>query len=62
MANRRYTYGYHRSEDLAGLIILLVILISAIVSAWASYQKLIHLRTPDHMGSRWWPLIGFLGQ
>src|SRR5215212_3631777 len=26
VANRRYTYGYHRAEDVAGVVILLVIL------------------------------------
>jgi divalent metal cation (Fe/Co/Zn/Cd) transporter len=35
-ANQRYTYGYHRSEDLAGIFIVLVI----IAGAWESIEKL----------------------
>src|SRR4051812_4525495 len=32
-ANERYTYGYYRSEDLAGVFIVLVIIASAVASA-----------------------------
>lgn len=32
-ASRRYTYGYGRSEDLAGLFIVFVVLLSAVVAA-----------------------------
>jgi cation diffusion facilitator family transporter len=39
-ANQRYTYGYYRSEDLAGIFIVLVIIASAIASAVESIQKL----------------------
>lgn len=39
-ANQRYTYGYHRTEDLAGIFIVLVIIASAVASAWESLQKL----------------------
>jgi len=39
-ANQRYTYGYYRSEDLAGIFIVLVIIASATVSAVESIQKL----------------------
>ena len=39
-ANQRYTYGYHRSEDLAGIFIVLVIIASAVASAVESIQKL----------------------
>lgn len=49
-ANRRYTHGYHRSEDLAGLIILLFILASALIAGWESVQKLIQGEAPKHIG------------
>lgn len=39
-ANQRYTYGYHRSEDLAGIFIVLVIIASAVAGAWESIVKL----------------------
>ena len=39
-ANQRYTYGYHRAEDLAGIFIVLVIIASAVASAVESIQKL----------------------
>jgi cation diffusion facilitator family transporter len=39
-ANQRYTYGYYRAEDLAGIFIVLVIIASAIASGVESIQKL----------------------
>jgi cation diffusion facilitator family transporter len=39
-ANQRYTYGYYRAEDLAGIFIVLVIIASASASAIESIQKL----------------------
>src|SRR5687767_3133839 len=41
-ANRRYTYGYGRAEDVAGLLIVLSIVFSAGYILWESFQKLIH--------------------
>src|SRR2546430_1544298 len=37
---RRYTYGYYRAEDLAGIFIVLVIIASAVAAAVESIQKL----------------------
>jgi cation diffusion facilitator family transporter len=48
-ANARYTYGYHRAEDLAGIIIVLVIIISAIASAVESVLKLISGSAPTQI-------------
>src|SRR6266516_4498914 len=45
-ANQRYTYGYYRAEDLAGIFILLVIIASATASAIESVQKLINGNIP----------------
>jgi cation diffusion facilitator family transporter len=39
-ADRRYTYGYHRTEDLAGIFIVLIIIASAVAGAWESILKL----------------------
>ena len=35
VATRRYTYGYGRAEDLAGLFIIVVVALSAVIAAWS---------------------------
>lgn len=61
-ANRRYTYGYGRAEDVAGVVIVLIILGSAILAFWESLQKLIH---PTPLADVGWVMaaavVGFLG-
>ncbi len=42
--NRRYTYGYGRAEDLAGVVVVLVIAGSAAVTALAAAARLAHPR------------------
>ena len=39
-ANQRYTYGYGRAEDLAGVFVLLMIVISAVIAGWESLRRL----------------------
>lgn len=46
-ATRRYTYGYGRSEDLAGIAVVLVIAASAAVAAYEAIVRLLH---PQHVG------------
>jgi cation diffusion facilitator family transporter len=62
IATRRYTYGYGRAEDLAGLFIIAVVAISAIVAAWQSIDRFLH---PEQLHNLWWVavagLIGFAG-
>ena len=48
-ANQRYTYGYYRAEDLAGIFIVLVIIASAVAGAVESIQKLTHGNVPTHI-------------
>ena len=43
-ATRRYTFGFRRAEDLAGLFILLMILASAGLAAWESIGRLLDPR------------------
>lgn len=61
-ATRRYTYGYGRAEDLAGLFIVAVVAFSAVVAAWQSIDRLFH---PQPLHNLWWVLaagvIGFAG-
>ena len=61
-ANHRYTYGYHRAEDLAGLAIVAMIAVSAVFAAFEAIDRLRHPAPLDHV---WVVLlagvIGFLG-
>jgi cation diffusion facilitator family transporter len=61
-ATRRYTYGFGRVEDLAGLFILVVIAISAVVAAIEGVRRLIDPVPLSHLG---WVaaagVIGFIG-
>ncbi|GAB3975227.1 cation diffusion facilitator family transporter [Actinoallomurus acanthiterrae] len=61
-ANRRYTYGYGRAEDLAGIAIVVTIAAS---SALAAYEAIDRLLNPRDIGHLWAvaiaALIGFIG-
>ncbi|GGT78519.1 cation efflux system protein [Streptomyces atratus] len=41
-ANRRFTYGYGRAEDLAGIVIVLTIAASAFFAAWTAIDRLLN--------------------
>ena len=62
LPTRRYTYGYGRSEDLAGLVIVVMIALSAVVVGAESIRRLVDPRPPADL-----PvliaagLVGFLG-
>jgi cation diffusion facilitator family transporter len=61
-ANRRYTYGYRRAEDLAGLFIVLMILASAVLAAWESIERLVNPREVRFIGVVFLAgVVGFLG-
>ena len=47
--NDRFTYGYGKAEDLAGVTILLFMLASAGYAAYVSIQRLFHPYTPTHL-------------
>jgi len=42
LPNRRYTYGYGRAEDLAGVVIVLVIAASSALAAYEAVTRLAH--------------------
>jgi cation diffusion facilitator family transporter len=46
-ATSRYTYGYGRAEDLAGLAVVLVMTASAVIAAWQAIDRFIQPR-PVH--------------
>lgn len=61
-ANRRYTYGYGRAEDLAGIAIVLVIAASAVLAAVEAIDRLIHPAPVSHLYAvAAAGVIGFLG-
>jgi cation diffusion facilitator family transporter len=60
--SRRFTYGYGRIEDVAGVVIVLIILLSAAVAAYHSVDRLLHPQLVEHL----WAVIvasviGFAG-
>ena len=48
---KRFTYGYGRVEDLAGVIVVLLILSSAIVAAYESVNRFFHPVPVQHLGA-----------
>ncbi|WP_246147755.1 cation diffusion facilitator family transporter [Nonomuraea turkmeniaca] len=61
-ATRRFTYGYGRAEDLAGIVIVLLIAVSA---GLAGYEAIKRLMDPQDIQAVWWVaaagVVGFLG-
>jgi cation diffusion facilitator family transporter len=60
-ATRRFTYGYGRAEDLAGVVIVALILFSAGVAAYESVVKLLDPQPISHLGWVAAAIIGFVG-
>ena len=58
-ATRRYTYGFGRAEDLAGLFVIAMITLSAALAAIESVRRLIHPVAINHLG--WVAAAGFVG-
>ena len=61
-ATRRYTYGFGRAEDLAGIAIVLTIAASAAVAGYEAVQRLLNPQDVENLG---WVAVaaiaGFLG-
>jgi cation diffusion facilitator family transporter len=61
-ASRRFPFGYGRVEDLAGVIVVLIILFSAIVAGYQAVERFLH---PQPIGLLWAvavaSVVGFLG-
>ncbi|MEU9150286.1 cation diffusion facilitator family transporter [Streptomyces sp. NPDC048417] len=61
-ANRRFTYGYGRAEDLAGIAIVLTITASAAFTAWTAMDRLLNPRPVAHLPAvAVAALVGFAG-
>jgi cation diffusion facilitator family transporter len=56
---RRYTYGYGRAEDLAGIFIVAMIALSAGVAAWQAIDRLLDPRDIHQAG--WVAVAGLIG-
>src|SRR3954451_6345320 len=59
---RRYTYGFGRSEDLAGIVIVVLIAASSALAAYEALDRLLHPQDVSHL----WAvavaaLVGFAG-
>jgi cation diffusion facilitator family transporter len=60
--NKRFTFGYGRVEDLAGVTIVFVILFSAIVAGYESIDRFFHPHDISHLEAvAVASVIGFLG-
>ncbi|EFL21551.1 cation efflux system protein [Streptomyces himastatinicus ATCC 53653] len=61
-ANRKFTYGYGRAEDLAGIVIVLTIAASAAVAAYQAIERLVNPRDISHLGIvAIAAVVGFIG-
>lgn len=57
--NRSYTYGYGRAEDIAGIIVVLLIAASAFAAGYEAVDRLLHPRSVDHLP--WVAAAGVIG-
>lgn len=57
--SKTFTYGLGRVEDLAGLMVVLIILFSAIVAGYEAISRLIHPQPVVQLG--WLAAAGFIG-
>src|SRR5687767_501698 len=59
---RRFTYGYGRAEDLAGLVIVVIIAGSAALAGYEAFRRLVD---PQDVRALWWvaaaAVAGFVG-
>ena len=51
LPTRRYTYGYGRAEDLAGIVIVAVIVLSSAAAAYAAISRLLHPHPVTHLAA-----------
>ena len=58
-ASKKFPYGLGRVEDLAGILIVLIILFSALVAGYEAIDRLLHPRTVRALG--WLAVAGFIG-
>ena len=60
--SRRFTFGYGRVEDLAGIAVVLTILASALVAGYETVQRFLHPQAITHLAAVMAAsIIGFIG-
>jgi divalent metal cation (Fe/Co/Zn/Cd) transporter len=60
--SRRFPYGYGRVEDLAGVVVVLIILFSALVAGYQAIERLINPQPVGFLGAlAAAAIVGFLG-
>ncbi|MEA9983849.1 cation diffusion facilitator family transporter [Subtercola sp. RTI3] len=59
LATRHYTFGFGRAEDLAGLFIVAVVALSAVVAGWEAIGRFFHPQTVSNLG--WVVAAGIIG-
>ncbi|MGB5972354.1 MAG: cation diffusion facilitator family transporter [Nodosilinea sp.] len=58
----RFAYGYGRLEDLAGVAVVVVVLLSALVTAYESIDRIYHPQPIHHLGAlAVAAIVGFIG-
>ncbi len=61
-ANARYTYGYGRAEDLAGLFVIAMIMLSSALAAYEAVDRLLRPQPVSHLwGVAAAAVVGFAG-
>ncbi|MGW6513702.1 cation diffusion facilitator family transporter, partial [Streptomyces niveus] len=61
-ATRRFTYGYGRAEDVAGLVIVLTIAASAVFAGWTAVDRLLDPRPISYLPAvAAAAVVGFIG-
>jgi cation diffusion facilitator family transporter len=58
-ASRRYTYGFGRVEDVAGLFVIAMIALSAVLAGWEAIDRLLNPSPVDNLG--WVAAAGVIG-
>jgi cation diffusion facilitator family transporter len=61
-ASERFTYGFGRLEDLAGMVIVLIMALSALLAGYEAIMRLFHPRPVAYLGTvAVASVVGFLG-
>jgi len=60
--SKRFSYGYGRVEDLAGIVIVFIMLVSGLIAAYASISRLVQPQPVQHLSAvAAASLLGFAG-
>ncbi len=60
-ATKRFTFGYGRAEDLAGLFVIAMIALSSVLAGWEAINRLRHPQDVTHLWAVAAAAVGFAG-